>query len=436
MPSSLRWIALGTAGLLAALAVSYASGWLRPAAPRATSPMQQSAYVWQRSWSDPVQRAMRERAPAFDAGVVALGAEIAWKDDGVLQHVQVPLGHALLAGDAPTNGIALRIGPCPKELLRDDATIASILQVTREMLASARAGGWEPSELQLDFDSATSRLDDYRRWVEAIAADVRPLPVTLTVLPTWMSSSAFGPLVRASAGFVLQVHSVEKAALESDAPSLCDAASAVSWTERAAHFGVPFRVALPTYGYLAMLDDDGKLRGLVAETGSPLLSAGARARLVSAEPRAMADLVAHWSRSRPEGMQGIIWYRLPVDGDRLNWAWPTLSRVMAGEAPAAQLAVRAVPIDDAVIELVAENSGDLDAAAPAILEVSWTGGATVVGADGLAGMEWRRQDGGGVRFERASAEPALRVAPRGSRVLGWVRLSSTAEVKVDVIDER
>ena len=435
MPSSLRWIALGTASLLAALAVSYASGWLRPAAPRATSPMQQSAYVWQRSWSDPVQRAMRERAPAFDAGIVALGAEIAWKD-GVLQHVQVPLGHALLAGDAPTNGIALRIGPCPKELLRDDATIASILQVAREMLASARAGGWEPSELQLDFDSATSRLDDYRRWVEAIAAEVKPVPVTLTVLPTWMSSPAFGPLVRASAGFVLQVHSVEKAALESDAPSLCDAASAVSWTERAAHFGVPFRVALPTYGYLAMLDDDGKLRGLVAETGSPLLTAGGRARLVSAEPRAMADLVAHWSRSRPEGMQGIIWYRLPVDGDRLNWAWPTLSRVMAGEAPAAQLAVRAVPIDDAVIELVAENSGDLDAAAPAILEVSWTGGATVVGADGLAGMEWRRQDGGGVRFERASAEPALRVAPRGSRVLGWVRLSSTAEVKVDVIDER
>jgi hypothetical protein len=89
---------------------------------------------------------------------------------------------------------------------------------------------------------------------------------------------------------------------------------------------------------------------------------------------------------------------------------------------------------------VAENGGDLDAAAPAAIEVSWTGGATVVGADGLAGMEWRRvheSDGGGaLRFERAIAEPALRVAPRGSRVLGWVRLSSTAEVKVDVIDER
>lgn len=439
MHSSLRWIALGTAGLVAALVLSYAMGWLRPAVPRATTVLEQSVYVWQRDWSEAVQGAVRERAPAFDAGVVALGAEIAWKD-GALQHVLVPIGHALLADSARTSGIALRIGPCPKDLLRDDATIASILQIARDMLANARAAGWEPAELQLDFDSATSRLDDYRRWVEVIAAEVRPVPVTITVLPTWMSSPAFGPLVAASAGFVLQVHSVDKAAIESDAPSLCDAASAVSWTERAAHFGVPFRVALPTYGYLAMLDDDGKLRGLVAETGSPLLSAGSRARLVSAEPRAMADLVAHLSRNRPSGMQGIIWYRLPVDGDRLNWAWPTLSRVMAGEAPAAELAVRAVPIGEAVVELVVDNSGDLDAAAPAALEVSWPGGATVVGADGLAGMQWRRvhgTDGGdALRFERSTEEPALRVAPRGSRVLGWVRLSSTAEVKVDVIDER
>ncbi|MFN5496186.1 MAG: DUF3142 domain-containing protein, partial [bacterium] len=263
-----------------------------------------------------------------------------------------------------------------------------------------------------------------------------PVPVTITVLPAWMSSRAFGPLVASPAGFVLQVHSVEKAELESESPSLCDAASAVSWTEHAAHFGVPFRVALPTYGYLAVLDDDGTLRGLVAETGSPLLSAGARARLVSAEPQAMAALVAHWSRSRPALMEGIVWYRMPVDGDRLNWAWPTLARVMAGEMPAAQLEVRAVPVDDATVELVVENRGDLDAPAPDALEVSWTGGASVVGADGLAGMQWRHHGAEAVRFERAAEEAALRVAPRGSRILGWIRLSTAAEVKVDVVEDR
>jgi len=374
MRSSLRWIALGTAGLVAALALSYGMGWLRPAAPRAVVPMRQSVYVWQRDWSDAVQRAVLERAPSFDAGLVALGAEIAWKD-GVPQHVLVPIERALLAGAARPSGIALR---------------------------------WEPSELQLDFDSATSRLDDYRRWVEIIAADASPVPVTITVLPAWMSSRAFGPLVASTAGFVLQVHSVEKAELESESPSLCDAASAVSWTEHAAHFGVPFRVALPTYGYLAVLDDDGTLRGLVAETGSPLLSAGARARLVSAEPQAMAALVAQWSRSRPALMEG----------------------------PAAQLEVRAVPVDDATVELVVENRGDLDAPAPDALEVSWTGGASVVGADGLAGMQWRHHGAEAVRFERAAEEAALRVAPRGSRILGWIRLSTAAEVKVDVVEDR
>lgn len=435
MRSRLRWIALGTAGLVAALAVSHGMGWLRPAAPRAVVPMRQAVYVWQRDWNDAVQRAVRERAPAFDAGLVALGAEIAWKD-GVPQHVLVPIERALLAGDARPSGIALRIGPCPKHLLRDDATTAYIVGVARDMLAAARAAGWEPAELQLDFDSATSRLDDYRRWVEVLVAAVRPVPVTITVLPTWMSSPAFGPLVASSAGFVLQVHSVEKAALESESPSLCDAASAVSWAERAARFGVPFRVALPTYGYLAVLHDDGTLRGLVAETGSPLLSSGARARLVSAEPQAMAALVAHWSHSRPAPMEGIIWYRMPVDGDRLNWAWPTLARVMAGEKPVAQIAVRAVPVDDAMVELVVENRGDLDGPAPDAVEVSWDAGASVVGADGLAGMQWRRHGADAVRFERPAGDAALRVAPRGSRVVGWIRLSTTAEVRVDVVEDR
>jgi hypothetical protein len=443
MQTSSRRIALATVGLSAApvlcvvvgivlcvvlgFQLGQRLGWLRPAAPRAEVAMAQSAYVWQRAWNGPVQHAVEAHALEFDAGLVALGAEIAWKD-GAPQHVTVDLDHALLARGRGGAGVALRIGPCPKALLAEPDTIAYIVGVARTVLASARADGWEPTELQLDFDSATSRLADYRRWVERIAAEVHPTPVTITVLPTWMSSGEFGPLVDATDGFVLQVHSVEKAAIESDAPTLCDAASAIAWTERAAHYGKPFRVALPTYGYIAVFADDGSLKGLVAEAGSALLETGARVREVRAEAGAMAELVAQWSRARPAAMQGIVWYRLPVEGDRLNWSWPTLARVMRGEEPRPALRTEVAQRADGLAEIVCVNEGDAEATMPRRIEVSWSPERALLAGDGLAGMEWSRGQEGSARFVRVVDGPSARVRPDERRLLGWIRLDGRSEV--------
>jgi Protein of unknown function (DUF3142) len=437
MQPSSRRIALATAGVIAASAlyvgVAFWRGWLRPAAPRATDAIDQSAYVWQRAWTEPVRRACAERTPTLGGGVVVLAAELAWRG-GVAEHVEVALDHAVLAAAPGPVGLALRIGPCSGERMRDPGTCALIVDLGRRAINAARAGGWEPAELQLDFDSATSRLGDYRAWVESIAAALRPTPVTITVLPTWMSSDAFGPLVRASAGFVLQVHSVEKATLEGDDPGLCDAASAIAWTERAAHFGVPFRVALPTYGYVAMFDAKGALTGLMAEGRPPPLADGARVREVSADPVAMAALVARWSRGRPAAMRGIVWYRLPVDGERLNWAWPTFACVMRGEVPAGRMTVSARDAGDALIEVVAENGGELDAELPRRIRAEWSDGSGLIGADALAGMEWSREAERAVRFERFAGLGEARVRPGERRILGWIRLSQATEVSIDVVE--
>ncbi len=395
--------------------------------------MSQSSYVWQRAWTDAVCTAVEERAPSLAGGMVVLGAEIAWID-GAPQHVMVALDHAVLARASAPTGLALRIGACPKARLSDPDTLEYILQVATEMTGAARAGGWEPAEFQLDFDSATSGLDGYRHWVESIAAALHPMPVTITVLPTWMSSKAFGPLVKATDGFVLQVHSVERADVEQAEPTLCDSAAALRWTEHAALYGVPFRVALPTYSYVAILDDSGDLKGLVAEAGSALMQQGGRVREVRADPHAMARLVSHWTRSRPEGMQGIIWYRLPVDGDRLNWAWSTLERVCQGESPVARLEVLAARTGTGLIELIAENRGDLDAEIPKAIEASWSGGASLLGADSLGGMEWERADEGTVRWTRTVGLSAARVKPGERRVLGWIRLTQGTEVGVHVVE--
>ncbi|MFM7809947.1 MAG: DUF3142 domain-containing protein, partial [Planctomycetota bacterium] len=236
--------------------------------------MSQSVYVWQRAWNAEVREAVSRRASLF-AGVVALDTEIGWKD-GRSEHVEVAWdAESLRAAGVPV-GLALRVGPCGKATMRDPATVAMLVEHAGRVVGMARQRGIEPAELQVDFDCATSRLDDYAAWIRAIASAVKPLPVTITVLPTWMGSSSFGPLVRASAGFVLQVHSVDKARMEDERPSLCDDIQARRWIEDAARFGVPFQVALPSYGYLAVLDERGALSGLVAESPVELQADAAR----------------------------------------------------------------------------------------------------------------------------------------------------------------
>ena len=40
-----------------------------------------------------------------------------------------------------------------------------------------------------------------------------------------------------------------------------------------------------------------------------------------------------WHHQRPQLMEGVIWYRLPVDTDRMNWTWSTLQQVRQGNQP-------------------------------------------------------------------------------------------------------
>ena len=391
--------------------------------------MPHAVYVWQREWGDPVRRAVAERASQFDA-VVALAAEIGWKD-GRMETVDVAWNaDALHAVGAPV-GLALRIGPCSKVLMRDPSSLSAIVHHAQRIVGSANQQGIALAELQLDFDCATSRLDGYADWVRAVSAAIAPVPLTITVLPTWMESGRFGPLVRETAGFVLQVHSVDKARMEDATPSLCDERLARRWIEQAARFGVPFRVALPTYGYLAVLDDRGSLRALVAESPVVPAAVATRVRHVHADPDAMAMLVRDLGTSRPALLRGVIWYRLPVDGDQLNWSWPTLQRVARGERP--QPALRVSPERDGrgLVELEARNDGDADAALPGAVIVRWTGAAGLLAVDALRGMQAER----GVctvtfRLADDAGSPSLRPGER--RKLGWLRLEHDMEVAIDV----
>ena len=415
--------------LVPTLLTAAAALWIcPPRVARASERMQQAAYVWQRVWTPEVRGAVEERIGAM-SGVTVLAGEVAWRgDEPVLAPVRLPWRD--LAGCGRPVTLAMRLGSCDGSVLRSERAREEVAGAALELAERARAEGLEPCELQLDFDAATSQMDAYRHLVRRVAERLSPLPVTITALPSWMSGRDFGALVRSVPRFVLQVHSIEKSRLDGPEPSICDADQARRWAERAAAFGVPFDVALPTYGYLVVRGAAGRVTGLVAEANDDRLSGAASLQRVSADPAALAALVRDWSLDRPACMRGVVWYRLPVEGDRLNWSWPTLASVMAGRAPAGAIRLDAERREPGLVEIVARNDGDGDGKVPARLDARWPSATTLVGSDGLNGMQ-SLGSGPGVATFVVAGDGGATLRPGERRRIAWMRFQADTEVRID-----
>jgi hypothetical protein len=436
---ALSLLGLALAGLAAAL-------WLGRGA-RAAGPLAQEGYVWQRGWD--AAAASRARGAGL-GGVVALAAEASF---GHRPARIVEL--ALPAAPAPAGGLglALRLGPLPQGFAAAPEAADGAVLLARRAVARARAAGWRPSELQIDFDAAAARLADYARLVRRVRREVAPLPVTVTALPSWLGrSGGFAELAAAADGFVLQVHSLERPAGPAARLTICDPAAAVTAVERAARFLRPFRVALPTYGYVVAFDRGGRFLGLAAEGPGLLWPAGTRLRAVSSDPDAIARLVAGWQRDRPRELRGILWYRLPAHGDRLNWRWPTLRAVMAGRAP--RMEVTAVRRAAAEAPLIAEielvNTGEAPSPLPVAVAIRWAENR-LLAADGVAsygvrrggrGELWLVRRGAGAVAAAASPEvagvpveplePLEPLEPGERRPIGWLRFDRPTEVHIEI----
>jgi len=395
--------------------------------PRAGGAMPQQAYIWQRAWTPAVRDATVNSARDFSSYTV-LAAEVSFTESHP-RVARVALDYGSLKPAGIPVGIALRIGPIRGPIAEDDQPARRLAELAASLVCDAQTAGVRPAELQIDFDAAASKLDAYRVWVQAIRRRVAPVPVTITALPSWLHHSAFSALARASDGYVLQVHSLKRPT-SIDAPmTLCDAAAARRAVEQAGRIGVPFRVALPTYGYLVAFDDAGKFVGLCAEGPAATWPAGTRVRALRAEPAAMSQLVRGWQADRPACMRGIIWYRLPVGGDAMNWRIQTLRTVMQGRAPRPLVAAHLRKPEPRLVEVELVNEGDADAPLDSRVVLRWSG-ASLVAADALGGFEQASNEN--EVTIRPSAASNDRLAPGDRRTIAWVRTSDDTEVLAHV----
>ncbi len=399
--------------------------------PEVSGEVPQSVYVWQRAWGPAVTNAVRERGASF-ASVIVLAGEVGWRA-GRPELTQVAVDfEACRAARGPV-GVALRVGGFAGPFRTNDAVFALLRDAAVGILGTARRGGVAPAEFQLDFDCAESRLGGYRDWVESLRGTLTPTPLHITALPSWLKRREFAGLARAADGYVLQVHSVERPSGPYAPFQLCDPERARLWVDAAARLGVPFRVALPTYGYLVAFDGSGRYLGASAEGPPAARPEGSQLREIGADPVRLGQLVADWTRRRPQAMRGVIWYRLPVEGDRLNWRWPTLAAVMAGRSPQARLFAGptsgADGRDARLVEIQLRNEGDADFGGPASVRVRWgkPGEARLVARDAIRGFEAVEVGSVEILFTNAICR-----LPVGSALtIGWMRFD--AEVSLECI---
>lgn len=414
----------------AALLVAAVAVGLRPASlPGTSGSLRHEAYVWQRNWTIHVQKAIDQAVPPLD-GLVCLGAEVRIRN-GQPRAVRVSPDYRALAAKKVPIGVALRIGPYRGPFSEEGGLADFLADQASSLIAEARAEGLEPSEIQIDFDCTEADLDGYCLWLRAIRRKAPSLPVIVTALPCWLKRAAFARLAAEAGGYVLQVHSLERPKGPDEPAQLCDAAAARRAVERAGRIGVPFRVALPTYGYVLAFGRGGRFLGLSAE--GPMAAWGPAVRLceLRADPAAMAALVQGWTENRPACMSGIVWYRLPVGSDALNWRWPTLSAVIVGRAPVAALRAELRRPEPGLVEVDLVNCGEADGALPAAVPVSWAGGE-LLAADAVGGFELGVGAPGSVRFTAQRGVPGGQLPPGARRMIGWLRFGADPEVQVRV----
>jgi hypothetical protein len=304
--------------------------------------------------------------------------------------------------------------------------------LVRDIAAEARTKGLSLSEIQMDYDCPEWKLEDYRGLLVSLRQSAAPVPLTVTALPVWLyQHRAFRKLLEAVDGYVLQVHSLMPPESPGQKIVLTEPRSARVWVEEAARFGRPFRVALPTYSYQAAFDAKGKLIGLLAE--GPLLSfgEGITVRSARSDPQAMAGLVRGWTAKRPRELTGILWYRLPVAGDRNNWTWPTLRSVMAGRVPQPGLHAETRTPEPGLVEIDLVNAGDADSPWPPAVQVRWKNDEFLA-ADALAGYAMRREGAREVELGRPGSARNRRLQPGDRRVVAWLRFKAPTEVQVEL----
>ncbi|WP_149087118.1 DUF3142 domain-containing protein [Pseudomonas prosekii] len=358
--------------------------------------LDQQLYVWQRQWTPAHEAALRDSRAGFSTlRVLALQAfpQEGWR--------RARIDPALLKQDGRPLIAVIRLdGQLPS--LDKQQIIGQIQQV----LADWQAQGLTVSGVEIDHDAGNARLPDYRTFLTQLRAELpSALPLSITALPAWLDSAQLAELLASVDSSVLQVHAVSD-----PRRGLFDARQAKQWAQAWSRVTTkPFYLALPAYG-VALLP--GASGAPVVESEVPVERVGKRRELL-ADPLQLSQLGAELRDDPPEHLAGLIWFRLPLAGDRRAWSLSTLNAVARGDALQTRLSLQLAE-QNGLYDIAISNQGNLDSPWPERLTLAVK---DCDGADALAGYALQ-QTPDLLTFTRLQDG---RIAAGGQRAIGWAR---------------
>lgn len=382
------------------------------AAIRATGePLPHDAYVWQRIWTPAVIAAASQSADIVRNWRILIAEG---DRSGRWTTVSVPWDDVLATG-RPVVGVIRIDGR-----LDEDRMTAALERVVTTL--SAPKTLQSIAGVEIDYDCPTSKLSTYAKFLAALRARLpASIALSITALPTWLSSSALSSLGAHLNEVVLQVHAVDD-----PRRGLFDPDQAERWVrDFGRRIGRPFRVALPAYDVRVTWRRDGRLAAVESEV--PLL-AGAGGELLNARPEAVAGLLQALRRSAPAELIGIVWFRLPTEADSRAWSLETWRAVVIDRLSPARASASLVPAEQPDLwKVVLSNDGTVDAPLPARVRLD----PACQAADGANGF--RLAVGGPADHRVLEGDGNGRLRAQSKRTIGWARCVQP-ERQLDVVD--
>ena len=395
--------------LLCVLGLSASTSTIRTS----VEPLPHDAYIWQRLWTPAVTTAAHRSSDIVRAWRILLAEG---DRSGRWTTVAVPWGD-ILATERPVIGVIRIDGRL------DEGRMAALLDrvvatVSAPQILDAIKG------IEIDYDCPTSKLATYAKFLAALRGRLpASIALSITALPTWMSSSALASLATDVSEMVLQVHAVED-----PRRGLFNPDQAERWVrEFGRRIGRPFRVALPDYDVRVTWRPDGRLASVEGEV--PLLR-GDRGELLGAPPETVLGFLHTLQRSAPAGLVGIVWFRLPTDADSRSWGLETWRAVITDRLSPARLSATLVPAEQPDLwTVMLSNDGMADAQLPQRVRL----GPACAMADGANGFRLvaDTQPGRGALILEGTGNGRLRA--QAKRTIGWARCSNP-ERQLDVVN--
>jgi len=379
----------------------------------AVEPLPHDAYIWQRIWTPAVTTAARRSADIVRAWRILLAEG---DRSGRWTTIAVPWRDILATG-RPVIGVIRIDGRLDEE--RMAALLDRVVATVSAPKTSEAITG-----LEIDYDCPTSKLATYARFLSALRGRLpSSIALSITALPTWMSSPALGSLATDVSEMVLQVHAVDD-----PRRGLFNPDQAERWVwEFSRRIGRPFRVALPDYDVRVTWRSDGRLASVEGEV--PLL-AGASGELLGAQPETVLGFLHALQRSAPAGLIGIVWFRLPTDTDTRSWGLETWRAVVTDRLSPARLSATLIQAEQPDLwTVVLSNEGLADAQLPQRVRLDPACGM----ADGANGFRLAADKQPDHRPLTLEGTGNGRLRAHAKRTIGWARCSNP-ERRLDVFN--